>query len=296
MKLRTVATAAAVAAGALTLGVAGAAPAGAHSGDGTIVVEQVHPAGTSIHYIVLVTSDNDGRPAGDATVTATPVAADGTAQTPFTLAPSGADDGRYSGAVEFPEPGDWTVRFTSNEPTGTVDEAQTVTPSATSTPGSPDGGAGDTSADAAAGGFAAADDGTGASGGDESAEAGDGDSIPVLLIVGAVIVALGGVVTALLAIRRNRPDLAAPGAQTPYGTSADAKTRADTSTPGEATTSAGATAPTDAGSPGEGATSATATAGDATRRAPAAGPADGAAAGDSSATAAQTGDAPSERR
>ncbi|HLM63712.1 MAG TPA: FixH family protein [Acidimicrobiales bacterium] len=287
MKLRTVATAAALGAGAIALGVVGAAPAGAHSGGGTIVVEQVHPAGTSIHYIVLVTWDNDGHPAADATVTATPVATDGTAQTPFTLAPSGAGDGRYSGAVEFPEPGDWTVRFTSIEPTGTIDQAQTVTPSAT--PG------------ASGGAFAAADDGTGASSGGGSDEAGDGDSIPVLLIVGAAIVALGGVVTALLAIRRNRPDLAVPAAATPTdtGTPTAADTPTAAGTPGDTGSPTAASSPGDTDTPVESATSATATAiaGDAIGGAPAAGPADGAAAGETATTAADpAGDAPSEPR
>jgi hypothetical protein len=41
--------------------------------------------------------------------------------------------------------------------------------------------------------------------------------VPVLLIVLAAVVALGGVVTAVLAIRKNRPDLVGPAAAGPTG-------------------------------------------------------------------------------
>ena len=115
IRRRAAALAALAALLALALGLGlgpGASPAGAHSGGGTLTVEQAHPVDPlAVHYIVLLTWDNDGHPAEDATVTATPVAADGTAQTPYTLAPSGAGDGRYSGAVEFPDAGEWTVRY-----------------------------------------------------------------------------------------------------------------------------------------------------------------------------------------
>jgi hypothetical protein len=182
---------------ALSLGLAGAAPAGAHSGAGTLTVEQVHPAGLSVHYIVTLTWDDDGHPAEDATVTATPVAADGTAETPYALAPSGSGDGRYAGAVEFPSAGDWTVRFTSIEPTGTVDHAETVVEGAATTA-------------PAEGGFAPADDGTGDSAAQAPTTQSDDEetgssSIPILLVVGAGVVAIGGAITAVLAARRNGP-------------------------------------------------------------------------------------------
>jgi hypothetical protein len=185
--------------------VSGAAPAGAHEGAGTLTVEQVHPAGLSIHYIVLLTWENDGHPAEDATVTATPVGPDGAALTPVTLAPSGAGDGRYAGAVEFPSAGSWTVRFTSIEPTGSAERPEQVTEPSTTTAG--EGGSG-TDATTATGepGVALADDDTGGSAAAD--DEGDSGGIPVLLIVGAAVVAIGGVVTALLAIRRYRPDLA----------------------------------------------------------------------------------------
>lgn len=199
----------------------GAAPAGAHDGGGTITVEQVHPAGLSVHYIVMLTWDNDGHAAADATITATPVGPDGASLTPTTLAPSGAGDGRYSGSVEFPSAGAWTVRFTSIDPTGSAERPEQVTEPTTTTAAPGDDGPADTGDTATTqAGVALADDGTGG-----SAQAPDGSNtsddggIPVLLIVGAAVVALGGVVTALLAIRRYRPDLesgeAAPAAGEP---------------------------------------------------------------------------------
>jgi hypothetical protein len=182
----------------------GAAPAGAHEGVGVLTVEQVHPAGLSVHYIVMLTWENDGHPAEDATVTATPVGSDGAALTPVTLAPSGAGDGRYSGAVEFPSAGSWTVRFTSIDPTGSAERPEQVTEPTTTT--AEQGGSGtDATTATSEPGVALADDGTGSSAADDDSDSG---GIPVLLIVGAAVVAIGGVVTALLAIRRYRPDLA----------------------------------------------------------------------------------------
>lgn len=199
----------------------GAAPAGAHEGAGTITVEQVHPAGLSVHYIVMLTWDNDGHPAADATITATAIGPDGTSLTPTTLAPSGAGDGRYSGAVEFPEAGAWTVRFTSIEPTGSAERPEQVAESASTTAGPGDEGSGDSGTGTTQAGVALADDDTGGSAQADESDTSDGGGIPVLLIVAAAVVALGGVVTALLAIRRHRPDLeaaeAAPATAGPDG-------------------------------------------------------------------------------
>lgn len=201
------------AAALLVLGPA-ARPAGAHEGDAVLVVEGVHPAGRSIHYIVRVTWADDGHPAEAATVTATGIAPDGTQLTPVALAPAD-EDGRYSGAVEYPAPGAWTVRITSINPTGTIEQPQEVT--ATATTASPEGSAGseDTS------GFAPADDGTGGSAeggvdGDEQAAGDDGDDsgMPLVLIVVAALVVVGGAVTALRLILRTR-------AHPPAGTAGD---------------------------------------------------------------------------
>lgn len=183
-----------------------AAPAGAHDGDAVIELES-HPAGLSIHYIVRVTWANDGHPAADATVTATAIGADGTQLTPVTLAPADSD-GRYAGVLEYPAPGAWTVRITSIEPTGTLQQPQQIAPPPTT---AADDGATDDTSDAASdagGGFAPADDGTGASGeSDETSAAasgsGDTDSgMPVLLLVAAGAVVVIGAATALNIIRR----------------------------------------------------------------------------------------------
>ena len=132
-----------------------------------MTVEAVHPAGQSIHYIVRVTWENDGHPAADATVTATAVAPDGTQLTPVPLAPAD-DDGRYAGPVEYPAPGAWTVRITSIEPTGTIEQPQEVA----ATDDRPQATGRHDRRVPRTGGFAPADDGTGASA-DESGDSAD---------------------------------------------------------------------------------------------------------------------------
>lgn len=227
LPLRRLARVLAVAALALVLGLlAGApAPAGAHDGDAVITVEAAHPAGTGVHYIVRVTWQDDGHPAADATVTATAVGTDGTQLTPVTLTPSDSD-GRYAGVVDFPSPGSWTVRITSIDPTGTLEQAQEVAPPPTTAPA--EGGSevttgqGETDDDS---GFAPADDGTGVS--DEQAQTGgsgsDGgdDGMPIYLAAAALAVVVIGAVTAVNIIRRNRPDLTADERASDEGASAD---------------------------------------------------------------------------
>lgn len=187
-----------VTAALLALGVA-PRPAAAHDGDAVLVVEAVHPAGQSIHYIVRVTWQNDGHPAADATVTATGIAPDGTQLTPVALAPAD-QDGRYAGAIEYPAPGAWTVRITSIDPTGTVEQAQEVT--ATPTTQAP----GVTTGTGDAEGFAPEEDGTGASAGGEQAadDSGDDSGMPVAVTVVAGLVVILGAVTAVGIIRRTR--------------------------------------------------------------------------------------------
>jgi hypothetical protein len=190
----------------------GGSPAGAHDGPAIVVIEQVHPAGLQMHYIVRVTWEDDGHPAEDATVTATAIAADGTQLTPVALAPAD-NDGRYAGVVDYPSAGAWTVRVTSIEPTGSVEQPQEVTaPAATEpqdeasevTTAPDDGGEGDD-------GFAPADDGTGDSdeaAGDATAGSDDSDDdsgMPVYLLVAAAAVVVIGAATAVYIMRRNRP-------------------------------------------------------------------------------------------
>jgi len=229
-----------LAAAALALGAA-AGPAAAHEGDAVVVIESIHPAGQSIHYIVRVTWENDGHPAADATVTATAVAPDGTQLTPVALAPADAD-GRYAGAIEYPAPGAWTVRVTSIDPTGTVEQPQEVT--ATVPTAGPDvtTGSGD------AGGFAPEEDGTGASdpaGSDDGQQAatdtGDDGRMPVAVIAVAAAVVVIGAVTALGIVRRVRANPPAGSGTGASGTGANgAGSRGGTAGAGEA--SAGAAA------------------------------------------------------
>ena len=197
----------ATAVAALALLLAGATPAGAHEGDAVIELEAAHPAGGSVHFIVRVTWEDDGHPATDATVTATAVSLAGEQLTPVVL-PAEDDDGRYSGAVEFPSAGMWTVRFTSIDPTGTLEQIQEVgaSPSTVPTTTPAEGDSEVTVGTEADAGFAPEDDGTGASDEDGEAAAADGDGggLPVWLIVLAAVVAVGGAVAAHGTIRRYR--------------------------------------------------------------------------------------------
>lgn len=121
-----------------------ARPATAHDGPGTFAVESDTPTGTRHDYVVRLTWDNDGHPAAqDTTVTVTAVAPDGTAQTPLPMTSVDAD-GRFEAGLDLAEPGRWTVRFASVEPTAKLDvpievtaptttEAPTTTASTTTT-------------------------------------------------------------------------------------------------------------------------------------------------------------------
>jgi hypothetical protein len=208
LRRRSAALAAAAAAVALVLAALGpgAAPAGAHDGDAVVAIEATHPAGLSMHYIVRVTWANDGHPVTDGTITATAVGADGTQLTPVPLTPID-QEGRYEGVVPYPSAGTWTVRITSVEPNGTLEEPQEITAPAPTEPDevTPEVSTGQE------GGFAPGDDGTGDSGelGEDAtaAQSDDGGSdsgMPLALIVGAAAVALVGAATAVNIIRRRR--------------------------------------------------------------------------------------------
>jgi hypothetical protein len=195
----------ATAVAALTLLAAGA-PAGAHEGDAVIQLQAAHPAGSSVHFIVMVTWENDGHPAVDATVTATALSMAGEQLTPVALAPEGAE-GVYGGAVEFPSAGLWTVRFTSIDPDGTLEEVEEVNVAPTT---APDGDGSEVTVGTEADpGFAPEEDGTGPSAADDEAAAADdggGDGMSVWLIALAAVVAVGGAIAAVRTIRRYRPD------------------------------------------------------------------------------------------
>jgi hypothetical protein len=181
-------------------------PAGAHEGTAVITIEGVHPAGTQVHYVVRVTWENDGHAAADATVTATAVAGSGEQLTPVTLTPVDSD-GRYEGIVEYPSAGSWTVRITSIDPTGTLEQPQEVTASPSTLPAEAGGEVttGTAQPEGDGDGFAAADDGTGGStDGQAAADQNDDGGMPIWLIVAAAAVVIVGAVTGVGIVRRYR--------------------------------------------------------------------------------------------
>ena len=201
----------ATAVAAFTL-LASGGPAGAHEGDAIIQLQAAHPAASSVHFIVMVTWENDGHPAVDATVTATALSIAGDQLTPVALAPEGGE-GVYGGAVEFPSSGLWTVRFTSIDPDGTLEQVQevNVAPTTVPTTAPADGDSDVTVGTEADPGFAPEDDGTGASATEDDQAAapddGDDDGLPVWLIALAAVVVVGGAIAAARTIRRSRPDV-----------------------------------------------------------------------------------------
>jgi hypothetical protein len=182
----------------------------AHGGDGVIEVEAAHPTSTGVHFIVRLTYQNDGDPVSGATVTATAVGPGGQETDPVELSPS--DAGGYQGPVDMPEPGEWTVRFRSADPPATLEQATEI----------PEAASGDETGGEAGGtpatdeGFAPAEDGTGGSGAAGEDDSGS-DGLPVLLIVAAAVVAVGGLFTGLRIVRRTHPATPDPIPPAPAG-------------------------------------------------------------------------------
>ena len=123
MKMRPILLVRGVLLVALALGTFLSSPASAHGGDPVITVDQVHPAQGSTHYFVRMTWE-DGDPITDGSLTATPIAPDGTEGDLVVLESSG--DGIYQGAVAMDGPGTWTVRFTTVDPPGSMETTQVV--------------------------------------------------------------------------------------------------------------------------------------------------------------------------
>lgn len=115
----------AVCAAVLLLG-AGAAPAGAHEGDGQLVVESAggQPDSLALEYTVLLTYLEDGHPVEDASVTAVAEGPAGQSLGPVAMEPLGG--GRYRGTIDFGEEGEWTVRFTSVTPPASIEHPETI--------------------------------------------------------------------------------------------------------------------------------------------------------------------------
>ena len=84
----------------------GTPSADAHEGEGIFELQAQGSADSlTVPYVVRLTWANDGHPAFDATVTATPIDPGGTPQTPVPMQFEG-DDGRYSGTITYPSAGE----------------------------------------------------------------------------------------------------------------------------------------------------------------------------------------------
>lgn len=111
--------------------------ASADEGPGTLTLESADEVSASeVRYVVRLTYIGDGHPARDATVTATAIDAEGSAQTPIPMTVAD-QDGRYEGTIAFPSSGEWTVRFTAVLPPATLDQLQTIAAPATTTTSKP---------------------------------------------------------------------------------------------------------------------------------------------------------------
>lgn len=115
---------------ALTLVVLGAAPAVAHSDDGTMTVTSATVEGESVRLEVgVLYADEDL--AEEATVSATLTEAGGGHVGPVPLRHvSGA---RYGATVDLPGPGEWTAAITSTSPAAEATTTFTVTSSPSTT-------------------------------------------------------------------------------------------------------------------------------------------------------------------
>lgn len=118
----------------LAAGTAVTDAASAHEGEGILTLEsqQVAPEGSAA-YRVRLTWENDGHAAIDSTVTATPIAPDGTPGVPVVM-DAVDQDGRYAGNLTFPDSGTWTVRFTAVTPAATAEVVEEITLTTTTGP------------------------------------------------------------------------------------------------------------------------------------------------------------------
>jgi hypothetical protein len=125
-----------IAAGALIAAVVAllaAAPAFAHSDQGTMAVE-VRPGSQALTVMARarVVFANDGHLAGEAAVTVTGTGPGGAPVGPTTL--NRVDAGEYEAAVTFPAPGEWSLQFNSMNPAATATATTTVAPVSTQAP------------------------------------------------------------------------------------------------------------------------------------------------------------------
>jgi hypothetical protein len=103
-----------------------AIPAFAHSDQGTMAAE-ARPAAQpmAVTARARVVFANDGHPGNEATVTVTGSGPGGAQITPTTL--NRVEDGEYEAVVALPAAGDWTLQFSSTNPTADATATATVT-------------------------------------------------------------------------------------------------------------------------------------------------------------------------
>lgn len=209
---------------AVALGTFLSSPASAHGGDPVITVDQVHPAQGSTHYFVKMTWD-DGDPIADGSLTATPIAPDGTEGELVVLETTG--DGIFQGAVAMDQPGTWTVRFTTVEPPGSLETTQVVEGPATTEAPTTTAVAETTSPTTAAPDTTEAPADTGEVATGTTDEESDDDSSSALPLILGGIVLLAIVAAAIYAVTRRKPPTDGDG---PADDANDADTGGDVST------------------------------------------------------------------
>jgi hypothetical protein len=156
----------------------------AQASEAEIVVDAAHPIdATSVHYYVRVTG-SDCAPVEGSTVTATASGPGGAVVPATQLEADATDPGVYQGPLTFPEVGTWEIRFSSDEPSASVDYEQEL------------------SADAGD----AADE----AGATDDSDGGGGSGTGVAIALGIGLLAVGGVTAWLWARSRRRTPESAP--------------------------------------------------------------------------------------
>ena len=180
-------------AGAMAL-LLGAAPASAHSDDGTFRLVSATAAGSSSTITVkLLYTDDD--PVADATVTVAGDNGKGDTLVPVTLRP-GSAEGDYTGQVDFPAAGTWDLRVTSVKPAAELILTQEIASGPQATTGAGGSGSSATTATTATTGSGSSttiDGGVPAITSKDTSASKDAGTSPVWWIVGgiAVVVAVG---------------------------------------------------------------------------------------------------------
>jgi len=125
-------------AAAVVTAVVGAAPVGAHGGDGILSIVSFEPVApddtTAWNVEVELRYSDDDHTADDATVTLSGDDGAGADLTPVALEPVG--EGRYIGRVDLPGAGTWDLRVVSIDPPGQL----AMEPVVAAAGGGPDGG------------------------------------------------------------------------------------------------------------------------------------------------------------